>query len=77
MSSASNCTDFQARRGDIRFRRERGARLEYPHMLNASGVALPSLIATVLETYQQADGSVQVPPALRPYYGPETAITGP
>jgi len=75
VSSASNCTDFQARRGDIRFRRERGARPEYPHMLNASGVALPRLLVTVLETYQLADGSVAIPEALRPYYGPEAVIS--
>ena len=77
VSSASNCTDFQARRGDIRFRRERGARPEYPHLLNASGVALPRLLATVLETYQQADGSIVIPGALRPFYGPETVIAAP
>jgi seryl-tRNA synthetase len=75
VSSASNCTDFQARRGDIRFRRERGSRPEYPHMLNASGVALPRLLVTVLETYQQADGSVRIPEALRSYYGPEAVIS--
>ncbi len=74
VSSASNCGDFQARRANIRFRREAKAPLEYPHMLNASGVALPRLVAAVLETYQQADGSVVLPEALRPYYGPDLTI---
>jgi seryl-tRNA synthetase len=75
VSSASNCTDFQARRANIRFRRERGSSPEFPHMLNASGVALPRLLAAVLETYQQADGSVILPEALRPYYGPDLHVT--
>ena len=74
VSSASNCSDFQARRGNIRFRRERNARPEYPHMLNASGVALPRLLATVLETYQRADGAIELPAALAPYYGPDLVI---
>jgi seryl-tRNA synthetase len=74
VSSASNCTNFQARRANIRFRRERGGRTDYPHMLNASGVALPRLLATVLETYQQADGAISVPSALQPYLGGETVI---
>jgi seryl-tRNA synthetase len=65
--SASNCTDFQARRANIRFRREPGARPEFPHLLNASGLALPRVVATLLETHQQADGSVQIPEPLRPY----------
>jgi seryl-tRNA synthetase len=69
VSSASNCTDFQARRANVRFRREKGARPEFLHMLNASGVALPRLLAAVLETYQQADGSVAVPEPLRPLVG--------
>jgi len=69
VSSASNCTDFQSRRANVRFRREPNARPEFPHMLNASGVALPRLLAAVLETYQEADGSVSIPEALRPYFG--------
>ncbi len=74
VSSASNCADFQARRANVRFRRERGASPEFPHMLNASGVALPRLLATVLETYQQPDGTVVLPEALRPYYGDNLVI---
>ena len=69
VSSASNCTDFQARRANIRFRREAGAKLEFPHMLNASGTALPRLVAALLETHQQEDGTVLVPEPLRPYLG--------
>ncbi len=74
VSSCSNCTDFQARRGNIRFRREKTSRPEFPHMLNASGVALPRLMASVIETYQQADGSIEVPEVLMPYYGGEMVI---
>lgn len=69
VSSASNCTDFQARRANIRFRREAGAKPEFPHLLNASGTALPRVVAALLETHQQEDGSVLLPPALRPHIG--------
>jgi seryl-tRNA synthetase len=68
-SSISNCTDFQARRANIRFRREKGARPEYPHTLNGSGLALPRTMIAVLENYQQEDGTVKVPEALRPLMG--------
>ena len=69
VSSCSNCTDFQARRSNIRFRRGPGSRPEYPHTLNGSGVAIPRVMIAVLETYQQADGSVVIPEALRSYMG--------
>ena len=69
VSSCSNCTDFQARRANIRFRREKGGRLEYPHTLNGSGLALPRVMIAVLENYQQSDGTVRVPDVLRPYMG--------
>ncbi|HEV8574763.1 MAG TPA: serine--tRNA ligase [Dehalococcoidia bacterium] len=69
VSSCSNCTDFQARRANIRFRREKGGKLEHPHTLNGSGLALPRVMIAVLENYQQADGSVSVPEVLRPYMG--------
>jgi seryl-tRNA synthetase len=69
VSSCSNCTDFQARRANIRFRREKGARPEHPHTLNGSGLALPRTMIAVLENYQQPDGSVVVPEVLRPYMG--------
>jgi seryl-tRNA synthetase len=67
VSSVSNCEDFQSRRANIRFRREQGAKPEFVHLLNGSGTALPRLVATLLETYQNADGSVTVPNPLRPY----------
>jgi len=67
VSSCSNCTDFQARRAAIRYRTEQGARPEYAHLLNGSGTALPRIYAAILENYQNADGSVTVPTALRPY----------
>ena len=69
VSSCSNCTDFQARRSNIRFRREPRGRSEYVHTLNGSGLAIPRVMIAILETYQQADGSVMVPEALRPYVG--------
>ena len=69
VSSCSNCIDFQARRANIRFRREKGARPEHPHTLNGSGLALPRVLIAVLENYQQPDGSVVVPEVLRPYMG--------
>ncbi|HEX8903765.1 MAG TPA: serine--tRNA ligase, partial [Longimicrobiaceae bacterium] len=66
VSSASNCTDFQARRANIRYRPEPGGKPEFVHTLNASGVALPRTVVAILENYQNADGSVTVPEALRP-----------
>jgi seryl-tRNA synthetase len=67
VSSVTNCLDFQARRANIRFRREPKARPEFVHTLNGSGVAIGRTVAALLETYQQADGSVVIPEALRPY----------
>ena len=75
VSSCSNCEDFQSRRGNIRFRREPGAKLEFPHLLNGSGTALPRLMATLLETYQQPDGTVVVPEPLRPYLGGRSVLS--
>jgi seryl-tRNA synthetase len=69
VSSISNCEAFQARRGNIRFRREHGAKPEYVHTLNGSGLALPRTLIAVMENYQQADGSIVVPDVLRPYMG--------
>lgn len=69
VSSASNCTDFQSRGANIRFRPEPGAKPEFVHTLNASGLALPRTVVAILETYQNEDGSVTVPEALRPYLG--------
>jgi len=69
VSSCSNCTDFQARRANIRYRREKSARPQHPHTLNGSGLALPRTLIAVLENYQQPDGSVVLPEVLRPYMG--------
>ncbi len=69
VSSCSNCRDFQARRAGIRFRPEPGAKPEFVHALNGSGVALPRTVAALLENHQRGDGSVDVPAALRPYLG--------
>jgi seryl-tRNA synthetase len=67
VSSVSNCETFQARRANIRYRSPSAGRLEYVHSLNGSGLAVGRTMAAVLETYQQADGTVIVPKVLRPY----------
>jgi seryl-tRNA synthetase len=67
ISSCSNCEAFQARRAQIRFRREPKAKPEFVHTLNGSGLAIGRLWIAILENYQQADGSVVLPSALRPY----------
>ena len=69
VSSVSNCTDYQARRGNIRYRPEPQAKPEFVHTLNGSGIALPRTFIAILENYQQPDGSVVIPEALRPYMG--------
>jgi seryl-tRNA synthetase len=69
VSSCSNCGDFQARRASIRYRPEPGAKPQFVHTLNGSGLALPRVLIAVLENYQQADGSIATPEALRPYIG--------
>ena len=67
ISSCSNCGDFQARRANIRFRREPKAKPEFVHTLNGSGLAVGRTVSAILENYQQADGTVVVPQRLRPY----------
>ncbi len=69
VSSCSNCTDFQARRGMLRYRPEPGASTAYPHTLNGSGLPIGRTLAAVIENYQQADGSIRVPEVLQPYLG--------
>lgn len=69
VSSISSCGWFQAERSNIRFRRETGGKADLVHTLNASGLALPRLMIAVLENYQQRDGSVVIPEAVRPYMG--------
>ena len=69
VSSCSNCTDFQARRSNIRYRAEGGGRPRIPHTLNGSGLALPRVIIAIMENNQQPDGSIIIPDVLRPYTG--------
>ena len=69
VSSCSNCTDFQARRANIRYRPGVGERPRFVHTLNGSGLALPRVIIAILENYQQPDGSVIIPEVLRRYTG--------
>jgi seryl-tRNA synthetase len=69
ISSVSNCEAFQARRANIRYRTTIGGHAEYVHTLNASGLAVGRTMAAILETYQQADGTVVIPKVLRPYMG--------
>ncbi|HET8777053.1 MAG TPA: aminoacyl--tRNA ligase-related protein, partial [Candidatus Limnocylindria bacterium] len=74
VSSVSNFRDYQARRMAIRYRPDAGAKPELVHTLNGSALALPRTVAAILETYQQADGSVAIPEVLRPYFGGRTAL---
>lgn len=69
VSSCSNFEDFQARRANIRYRPEPGAKPEFIHTLNGSGVALPRLVVSLMENWQQADGTIVLPEAIRPYVG--------
>lgn len=75
VSSCSNCEDFQSRQANVRFRREPGSKPEFVHLLNGSGLALPRIVATLLETYQRPDGSIDIPAALQPYLGGRTELT--
>jgi seryl-tRNA synthetase len=77
VSSISNANDYQARRANIRFRREAGGKTEYPHTLNGSGLALARPMIAILENNQQPDGSVNIPNVLRPYMGGMERITSP
>jgi seryl-tRNA synthetase len=69
VSSCSNFLDFQARRANIRYRAAKGEKPRFVHTLNGSGLAFPRTIACLLEHYQNADGTITAPPALRPYLG--------
>jgi seryl-tRNA synthetase len=75
ISSCSNFTDFQARRANIRYRPAGAKKSEYLHTLNGSGLAVGRTYLAILENYQQADGSIQVPEALVPYMNGQTVIT--
>jgi seryl-tRNA synthetase len=72
VSSCSNCTDFQARRANIRYRPAAGEKPRFIHTLNGSGLAFPRTIAAILEHHQQPDGSVRIPEPLQPYFGADT-----
>jgi len=76
ISSCSNFEAFQARRASIRFRRGEGDKPEFVHTLNGSGLPIGRTIVAILENYQRADGSIEVPAALRPYMGGMTEIRG-
>jgi seryl-tRNA synthetase len=77
ISSCSNCEDFQARRADLRYRPLDGGKPRLLHTLNGSGLAVGRTLIAVLENYQEADGSVTIPEALRPYMGGADRITSP
>ncbi|NJD66469.1 MAG: serine--tRNA ligase [Chloroflexi bacterium] len=78
VSSASNCLDFQARRANIRYRSASDQPTKYPHMLNASGLALPRTVIAMMENYQREDGSIAIPEVLQPYMGMDVipAVSG-
>ena len=67
ISSCTNCESFQARRANIRFKREKSSKPEFVHTLNGSGVAVGRTVSAILECFQQEDGSVVIPEALQPY----------
>ena len=71
VSSCSNFENFQARRGNIRYRRNSDKQVEFVHTLNGSGVATPRLLVALLETYQNKDGTIAIPEPLQPYFGNE------
>ncbi len=73
-SSVSNALDYQARRGNIRFRRKGAKAIEYVHTLNGSGLATSRLLPAIVEQFQQADGRIVIPPALRPFLGGQELI---
>jgi seryl-tRNA synthetase len=75
ISSCSNCEAFQARRLDLKYRPAGGGRVDFCHTLNGSGVAVGRALVAVLENHQEADGSVTIPPALRPYLGGRERIS--
>jgi len=76
VSSCSNCTDFQARRANIRYRPSADARPQFVHTLNGSGLALPRIMIAIMENYQQADGSILIPEVLQSYVKAEVIRQG-
>lgn len=77
VSSVSNFGDYQARRANLRYRPEHGAKLEFAHTINGSGLALPRIMIGVIENYQNPDGSITIPPVLRPYLHGREVISRP
>jgi seryl-tRNA synthetase len=77
ISSASNCTDYQARRLNIRYRQQLTEKTRFVHTLNATACAVPRMIVSILENFQEKDGSVTIPPVLRPYLGGLEHISAP
>lgn len=75
VSSVSNCGSFQARRAGIRYKPNHGAKVRFPHILNGSGLATSRLMVALLETFQTEEGSLAIPPVLRPYMDDCTVIT--
>ena len=75
ISSCSNCEAFQARRADLRYRPAGGGKVDYLHSLNGSGLAVGRTLIAVLENYQEADGTIVVPDALRPYLDGRARLT--
>ena len=73
-SSCSNCEAFQARRANIKFRPEGTGKAEYVHTLNGSGLAVGRTLIAIVENYQQSDGTVEIPEALRPFMAGRTRI---
>jgi seryl-tRNA synthetase len=74
ISSCSYCGDFQARRMNARYRADAKSKPEFGHTLNGSGLAVGRTLIAVLENYQQVDGSITIPAALRPYMGGQETI---
>ncbi|HEX7284467.1 MAG TPA: serine--tRNA ligase, partial [Vicinamibacterales bacterium] len=74
ISSCSNCEAFQARRANIKFRPDGTGKAEYVHTLNGSGLAVGRTLIAILENYQQKDGGIEIPEALRPFMGGKSAI---
>ena len=77
ISSCSNCLDYQARRANIKFRRDTKSKPEFVHTLNGSGIAVGRTVAAILENCQQEDGSVKIPNVLVPYMGGVRVIEAP
>lgn len=77
ISSASNCTDYQARRLNIRYRERESEKIRFVHTLNATACAVPRMIISILENYQNKDGTVSIPPVLRPFMGGLERIQAP